>query len=168
MSFLSRERLPDGWVGPSPGSFRELYGVLPPAAQSTAAEMRAAAAHLIAGLERRLDAVLSGYIDSLPEHLPRRVRLLGTDVTPAVFALLALEAEDPLGVWALSKFEALVRLEARYRGEEGPQLARRFYEDCAHLYGERFDAGQARQTFKTGVRFLRWAQAKGRELSGGS
>ena len=62
-------------------------------------------------------------------------------------------------LWALPKFDALAKLEARYPEEEGPALARRFYDNVAHLFAdEAFDADLGRETFRLGVRFLRWAQ----------
>jgi hypothetical protein len=111
--------------------------------------------------------MVHNYIDADDASLPRRVRLLGTAVTPALFAVLTRDAEDVLALWALPKTEAVARLEERYPHADGPRLARRFYDLMAQLYGEAFDADVAREAFRTGVAFLRWAEAIGRTPAAG-
>jgi hypothetical protein len=156
--FYDARRLPDWWTGPAPGSYRELHGRLPLEAQPTPDRLRAIEERFLREvLPEQLGAMMRNFVDADDSSLPRRVRLLGTAVAPAIFAVLSLDSDDLLELWALPKFEALARLEARYAGAEGPAQARRFYDNVARLYGEAFDTALARETFRTGVRFLRWA-----------
>lgn len=156
--FYDARRLPEWWTGPVPDAYRVLWGYLPAEAVPTAEKLRAIEApFLTEELSKQLAATLRSFADADDASLPRRVRLLGTAVTPAVFAVLALDADDVLELWALPKFEALALLEARYPDAEGPALARRFYDNVRLLYGDDFDADLGRETFRVGVRFLRWA-----------
>jgi hypothetical protein len=158
--FYDARRLPDWWTGPAPGAHQVLFGRLPEAAVPTAERLRAIEARYLSEvLPGRTTANVQNFADGDDASLARRVRLLGTDVTPTVFALATAASDDPLELWALPKFEALARIEALYPEDEGPALARRFYEQVAALYGnEPFDADLGRQAFRTGVAFLRWAE----------
>ena len=164
--FYDALRLPEWWTGPSPGSYRVLHGRLPDEAKPTTTErLRALETRFLReDLSRHLDAMVRNFIDADDASQPRRVRLLGTDVTRAVFALISYDADDALAIWALPKFDALARLEERFPEADGPTLARRFYDQMAELYGETFDAELARDAFRTGVAFLRWAEQVGRGL----
>jgi hypothetical protein len=137
-----------------------LLGELPKEAVPTAARLRAGAArYLREELPARTAASVENFADADDASLPRRVRLLGTFVTPTIFALATPACDDPLELWALPKFEALARVEALYPDDQGPTLARRFYEQVTALYGnDLLDAKLARQAFRTGVAFLRWAE----------
>jgi hypothetical protein len=157
--FYDARRLPEWWTGPAPGAYRVLHGALPAQAVPTAERLRAASRHFLTkAMPEQLAGMLRNFADADDATLPRRVRLLGTAVTPAIFALAGRDADDALALWALPKFEALVRLEARYPAAQGPPLARRFYELVAQLYQRDFDADLARQAFRTGVAFLRWVE----------
>ncbi len=163
--FHDARRLPAGWTGPVPGAHRVLWGTLPPAAVPTADRLRASSLRYLKDeLPAAIAADLRNFADADDSSLARRVRLLGTRVTPAVFALAGHDADDALALSALPKFEALARLEARYPGADGPGLARRFYEIVGRIYGGEFDAGLAREAFRTGIAFLRWAEGLGRQL----
>lgn len=161
--FYDARRLPGWWTGPAPGSYRVLFGALPAEAQPTADGLRAASRRFLAeGMPQQLAGMLQNFADADDASLPRRLRLLGTMVTPSIFALASLHEDDVLALWAQSKFEALARLEARYGQDEGPALARQFYERVARLYGDQFEANEGRQTFRLGVAFLRWAERTAR------
>jgi predicted nucleotidyltransferase len=156
--FYDARRLPPWWAGPVPGSYRVLHGRLPDEAVPTAERLRAASFRFLREeLPQQVARDLASFADAADASLPRRLRLLGTRVTPAIFALAGHDADDVLELWAQPKFEALARLEARYPDDEGPALARRFYDNIARLYGEQFDADLGRETFRLGIAFLRWA-----------
>ena len=157
--FYDARRLPSWWTGPAPGAYRALWGRLPEQAMPTQDSLRAASLRFLKeDLSSHIASDLRNSADGADGSLPRRVRLLGTTVTPAIFALLGHDAEDALGLWAQPKFEALRLLEKRYADADGPALARRFYDNVRRLYGERFDADLGRQTFRLGIEFLRWAE----------
>ena len=163
--FHDARRLPTWWTGPAPGAYRELRGRLPPEAVPTSEGLRASSRRFLKEtLPDYIARDLGGFIDASNDTLPRRVRLLGTTVTPTIFALTSHDAEDALEVWAQPKFEALRRLKERYGEAEGPALAQRFYDNVRRLYGKEFDADLARQTFRTGIEFLRWAERVAQEL----
>jgi hypothetical protein len=158
--FLDWRRMPEGWIGPPPGTYRDLFGRLPEDALPTEEEVRRSSLAHLAAMPRYLAAEIDGFLDDTARSLPRRLRLLGTTLTPTIFALLAYDAANPFAVWAQSKFEALRQLEERYPDAEGPAHARRFYEQVASIYGApEFDVVAAREAFRTGVRFLRWAES---------
>ena len=163
--FYNARTLPAWWTGPVPGAYRELHGALPPAALATEDGLRAGARRLLREtISSRLNGMVSNYADSVDEQLPRRVRLLGTDLTPAMFALASLHAEDILPLWAKPKFEVLEIVEQAYPDAEGPAQARQFYANVERLFGDDFDTALGRETFRGGVAFLRWAEHIGRSL----
>jgi hypothetical protein len=162
--FLDKDRHPAGWIGQPPGTYRELYGRLPESLIPTPEQVREAAQYQLERLPRDIAFELDAYLDATPQKLPRLLRLLGTVVTPTIFALQVRDAEEPAAVWALSKFEALEQLEARYA--VGAGQARRFYELIAHAYGgDAFDVSAAHEAFRVGIGFLRWVEANHPKIS---
>ncbi len=163
--FYDARRLPSWWTGPVPGAYRVLWGRLPAEAAPTPERLRASSLRFLKEeLPQHIASDLRNFADAADDSLPRRVRLLGTTVTPTIFALAGHDAEDVLELWAQPKFEALARLEERYPEAEGPSLARRFFEGVRRLYGGEFDGDLGRETFRTGIAFLRWAEAVAQSL----
>lgn len=163
--FIDPTRLPEWWAGPAPGSYRLLHGRVPPAAEPTPEKLRASGEHwLTVGLPRAITADLEGFVDADDTSLPRRLRLLGTRVTPTIFALLAADAADPLAVWAQPKDAALGALREQFPDEEGPHMAAQFFEDVRALYGGEFDIERGRAAFRRGIAFLRWAQQRAESI----
>ena len=164
--FHDAHRLPYWWTGPIPGAHRVLWGRVPPEAAPTAEGLRAASLRYLGEeLPRNIASSVHNFADADDATLPRRVRLLGSIVTPTVFSLAGYDADDVLELWALPKLEALERLAGRYPDTDGPALARRFYDNVRTLYGGAFDADLGRETFRTGVAFLRWAERVARSLA---
>ncbi len=163
--FYDARRLPEWWTGPVPGAFRALVGELPEQARATEEGLRAGARRFLnETLPGRLNGMVSNYADSADRQLPRRVRLLGTDLTPAVFSLASLHTDDLLKLWGQPKFEALKIVEESYPDADGPRLAKRFYANVERLFGGEFDVLLGRETFRTGVAFMRWAEQIGASL----
>ncbi len=163
--FYDVRTLPDWWTGPVPGAYRELFGALPEKALATKAGLRSGVRRLLSEtLPDRLNGMVSNFADSADAQLPRRVRLLGTDLTPTVFSLASLHTEDILALWAKQKLEALALVEDAYPNASGPKLAREFYRNVERLYVGDFDTHLGRQMFRTGVAFMRWAEEIGRSL----
>lgn len=160
--FYDARRLPAWWTGPPPGAHRVLWGALPPEARPSPEGVRRSARDWLArGLHEAVAADLHGFIDADDASIPRRLRLLGTRVTPTMFAVLTLEADDPIALWAQPKDAALEQLRARYPGASGPNAAGRFYEAVRRLYGAAFDPDAGRTAFRDGIAFLRWAEGIG-------
>ncbi len=163
--FYDYRTLPEWWTGPVPGAYRELFGALPAEALATEEKLRAGVRRLLSEtLAERLSGMVSNFADSADGQLPRRVRLLGTDLTPAVFSLASCHTDDSLALWAKTKREALALVEDAYPDAEGPKLAKEFYRNVERLFGREFDTQLGRQAFRTGVAFLRWAEEVGRSL----
>lgn len=164
--FYDARRLPSWWTGPVPGAYRVLWGRLPPEVVPTPERLRSSSLRFLREeLPGCIARDLASFADADDASLPRRVRLLGTRVVPTIFALAGHDAEDVLDLWAQPKFEALRRLEERCPEAEGPALARRFFESVRLLYGGEFDADLGRETFRTGIAFLRWAERVAQSLS---
>jgi hypothetical protein len=157
--FYDAGRMPEWWTGPVPGAYRVLHGSLPDGITATDERLRASAGRWLQELPNRTDSNLRNFADSDDASLPRRVRLIGTDVAPAIFVLLTPLVDDAEALWALSKLEALELLRQRFPDSEGPRLAERYYEHVAKLYGGEFDAALARETFRLAVGFLRWVES---------
>jgi hypothetical protein len=163
--FYDVRRLAEWWTGPVPGAYRALIGELPDAARATQEGLHAGARRLLSEtLLSRLDGMVSNYADSSDVQLPRRVRLLGTDLTPTVFSLASLHTDDLLTLWGRPKFDALKIVEDAYPNADKPALARQFYANVQQLYGQNFDVQLGRETFQVGVAFMRWAQEIGASL----
>lgn len=127
----------------------------------TGEELRLASGQYIREeLPKRIRAELDAFIDASREALPRRIRYLGTEVASALVSLAALNSDDPVATWALSKFDALALLETRYPNEDGPSLARQFYDSVRTLYMDEWDHEKAIGTFRDGLDFLRWVAGK--------
>lgn len=157
--FYDARRLPSWWTGPVPGAHRVLWGKLPPQAMPTAERLRESSlSYLKNELPQQILTDVTNFADAHDPTLPKRVRLLATRVTPTIFALAGHDADDVLEVWALPKFDALRRLEARHPDDPGPGLAREFFEKVRRLYGQQFDPDLGRKTFRIGIGFLRWAE----------
>jgi hypothetical protein len=157
--FYDARRLPSWWTGPIPGAHRVLWGNVPPEATPTAERLRQSSLFFLKNeLPQKILTDVTNFADAHDPTLPRRVRLLATRITPTIFALAGHDAEDVTELWALPKFEALRRLEARYPDALGPGLAREFFENVRRLYGRQFDPDLGRKTFRIGIAFLRWAE----------
>ncbi|MEJ2211038.1 MAG: hypothetical protein P8129_18645 [Anaerolineae bacterium] len=109
--------MPEGWVGPIPGAYRLVAGRLP-VAEATAEDVRRAAARGLGGLEAAPTYLVGKLLgpDGEPSRggggvrLARSLRLLCTQVWPALYQVLTLQEEDALAVWRLPKAEAVARL----------------------------------------------------------
>ncbi len=143
-------RLPDGWTGPVSGAWRLIAGNCP-LPEATAGELRAAAqAHL-----RALDPLPRGLQDELlgrsAARLARHVRLLTTEVWPALYNLLVLRDGDPMEVWNLMKQQAIERTAA---DEPVGREIRAFYEAMLGYYPAQVEVDRALAMIEHGVAFL--------------
>lgn len=161
--FYDQRRMPDWWTGPVPSASLVLYGAFPQRLRPTSDGMRVAALHLLRDeLPNLIRNDAESLADSADRDLPRRLRLLSTRVTPALFSLLVLRSEDPLGEWARTKQEAAEVLTEEYPGVGDAALPRQFYRSLPALYGQQFDVELARRTYRMGLEFLIWAHRTAR------
>lgn len=80
------------------------------------------------------------------------MRLLCTDVWPALFSALAYRSDDPVRVWRLTKEQAITDLGAAEPrlGDEG----RRFYDLVHAYYTAETTVDVALRVLRQGLRFL--------------
>lgn len=121
------------WVGPIPGAYRLIYGILP-AQEATAEQLIAGSKNAI---KRAIDYIPHDVAHEMLQHgggqLERRTRLICTDVWPALYSLLALRTQQPFDIWRLSKEEAIALLP---ESEAAGQAIRNFYRSVYRYYGD--------------------------------
>ncbi len=96
-------------IGPVPGTYHVVAGRRP-VPEATADEVRRRAHETLGQLAADPAGVAAGLLEHGGGRLERLVRLLCTDVWPALFAVLACRADDPCAVWRLTKGEAVARV----------------------------------------------------------
>jgi hypothetical protein len=124
-----------------------------PAREATADEVRSSAARTLALTHRALTRVPEALLDHGSGRLAREMRLLATDVWPTVYALLARDAEDPRGVWALPKPAAIAALAEPLRG-----LAGTFHERLLAYHANGTTVADALAALDAGLAFLAQTQ----------
>jgi hypothetical protein len=111
------------WVGPIPGAFHVVAGKLSVAPATAEHLLRDAHARL-ANLGPLPFDIANGLTDCGLGRLDRLIRLLATDVWPALYQVLTCATGDPLHVWTLPKDRAI---ELVPDGESPGVELRRFY-----------------------------------------
>ena len=99
----------DGWVGPIPGAYRVIAGHLP-LPEATEDELRRSAARNLAALDPVPRYVKGSLLGHGAGRLQRNVRLLCTDVWPALYEMLIVGGDDAIPTWNLPKQSAIERL----------------------------------------------------------
>ena len=152
---FSSEHRRDGWVGPTPGAYALIAGHLP-VAEATADELRTSAERAIAGLPP--NGVPAYLADTLLDHgsarLGQRVRLLCTDVWPALYQLLIVRGGDPIAVWNMPKPLAI---EALLSITPGGAAIRAFHAALLAYYPDESSPNAGLDVLVRGVAFLRAA-----------
>ncbi len=157
--FYDPARMPDWWTGPAPGAYRVLHGRLPDGFEATDERLRRASERFLRQLRRTTAADIRNFADSIDDQVPRRLRLICTSVTPAIFSLATLDEDSPTKLWAGTKFEALERLRQLYPAASGPAMAVDLYARLRTLYSAAiFDLKAGRDAYRLAVAFLRWTE----------
>ncbi len=140
----------EGWVGPIPGAYTVLAGVLP-VDEATPDELRASADALLRDLDPggRLGDTL---LDHGEARLARQTRLLCTVVWPALFCWLIVRGGDPVAVWNLSKLQAIAALPPDTAAGREIRL---FYDAVLAHYPAEASTDGALEVLVRGVRFVR-------------
>ncbi len=146
---------PSWWTGPVPGAYRMVWGELPSSLIATADRLRESGRQF---LREQLPGIIAGslssFADSMDDALLRRVRLLGTIVNPAMFALVALQSPDPLDVWSRPKFDVMAALETLH--PQAGAAVRRYFALASDVMerGKEADAAEARTAYRVGLEAL--------------
>src|SRR5919197_1617157 len=99
---ISWDTYPEGWTPPLPGTYRVLFGGLPPHLQHVSPHLvRQHAAQFFQDVPRQIKQLINRMLDKPDAGLPAVVRLLGTSIKPAGYHALALLHTDPLAVWSM-------------------------------------------------------------------
>lgn len=138
-------------VGPIPGAYHLIYGQLPIPEASTEEALR--------GARHTLEQVahdIAGRTEDLLGHgggrLERVVRLLCTDVWPALYSLLVLRSGQPLAIWKLPKEAAIAMLS---EDEPTGEAIRQFYQCVSVHYSGEQSVESALAVMQQGITFLR-------------
>ena len=99
----------DQMVGPIPGAYHMIVGMLP-TPEASARDLRASAQRALERLDPTPDYIESGLLTYSKPRLERHARLLCTDVWPFVYHVLSLTEPDPVAMWRLAKTEAITIL----------------------------------------------------------
>lgn len=142
------------WVGPIPGAYHVVAGRLP-VPEATVEQLRASAKESLAGLATEPAHLANGLLDHGGGRLQRHVRLLCTEVWPILFQVLSLQQDDPIGVWNMSKLEAIQLLSA-----DSPLggTIRDFYDAVLAYYPTESSVERGLAVIQRGVVFLRAAR----------
>jgi len=100
---------PKRWSGPLPGTYVILYGDGCPEPEPVAWEMLEAD-ELILSSPYYFYNLINSYADKSNEELAEFVRKINPCVTPTLYRVLSLITNDPLKVWAMTRFEVLESL----------------------------------------------------------
>lgn len=147
----------EGWTGPVPGAYHVIAGRLP-IAEATPVRLRDNAQLSLETL-----AVVPSYLrDNLLEQgdgrRARLVRLICTDVWPALIHLLIVRGTDPIAAWCLTKQEAMDALPA---SDQAGAAVRAFYDALLRYYPAEDSVDAALDVLIRGIEFLRAAKAEG-------
>ncbi len=145
----------EGWVGPVPGAYHVVAGRLP-IAEATADQLREGARRSLESLDPALRFLTDGLLDHGGGRLANRVRLLCTDVWPALYHLLIGRGADPIVMWSLTKQEAIERMPP---GTTAGDAIRAFYAALLLYYPAEDSVNAALDVLVLGVTFLRAAKA---------
>ena len=152
--YVHADAIRAGWIGPVPGAYTVIAGRLP-IAEAAAAELAAAARRDLAEIPARLASLPQGLLDTGRGSLERRVRLLLTDVWPALRQVVALQTAEAIAAWQMTKEEAIDALE----GEALRTTGRAVHEAAWALSAEIDSLDAQLAVMQTGADFLAAAGA---------
>src|SRR5690606_17536182 len=89
-------------------------------------------------------------------RLSRKIRLLCTDVWPALYQMLALQTDNPVAIWGLPKERAIPRLPAE---TPAGQAIRHFHRAVLAYYPDESALDDAFAVIRHGLEFLYAAKA---------
>jgi len=129
---FSTERLPKGYFGPVPNTYRVVRGHLP-VPEARVEDLLGSAKQELATFDPSPDFVRKGLLDHGGGRLDRDIRLLCTKVWPILFHVLSLYSKDPIRAWQLPKDRACEELPEdfglRKRMLDFYQAVCRYYSD---------------------------------------
>jgi hypothetical protein len=138
-----------GEIGPVRGAYHLLAGRLP-VPEATEGEIRESARKGLSELDPTSPPTVRALLDRGEGRLERHVRLLCTNVWPALSQVLVLQEPDPVRVWGLTKQQAIARLPADTpMGRE----IRRFHSALLAYYPTEASVESAFEVIESGIAF---------------
>ena len=143
-------RLPAHRLGPVPGAYQMLIGSLP-VPEATEPQLREAARAALTELQSPPEYITRDLLQSGGGKLERLVRLVCTDVWPALYQMLTLQEEDAVRVWGLPKEQAIALVASET--VQG-QAIRAFYAQVYAYYTVQASVACALQVLSSAAAFL--------------
>jgi hypothetical protein len=151
------EEAEENWVGPIPGAYHLVAGRLP-VPEATAEDLCASARLALAELDPAPTFIQGKLLGPGGVRLERSIRLLCTKVWPVLYQVLTLleEETDPIGIWCLTKEEAIERLPSETALQD---TIRAFYRAVWDYYPAEEPLEKVLALIESGVAFLEAASA---------
>lgn len=152
--FYNPDDVPAWWTGPIPGAHRVLYGAVPAHLVATPGRLRETGReYLMHQLPGQIASSVANWADAMDATLARRVRLIGTAVNPALYALLAIQTGDPIAVWTRPRAANLPALASLHPGVAAH--ARRYFALAPEfLNSAQSDIATAREAYAAAIDML--------------
>lgn len=145
----------EGLVGPIPGAYYVVAGELP-VAEATAQELYESARRGLAELSPAPQFIIGPLLGHGGVRLARSIRLLCTKVWPVLYQVLTLQGDDVIGVWCLSKDQAIGKLP---KGSAMSRTIQRFYQAVRGYYPAEDSLEGAFSVIGSGIAFLEAAKS---------
>jgi hypothetical protein len=139
-----------GYVGPIPGAYQVVTGVLP-IPEATEEELQNSARSALERLSPPMAYLPGGLLQSGGGKLARQVRFLCTDVWPMLYHVLTIQQENGLEMWKLPKQKAMELLP---EGSSTAQNLFAFYQTLCRYYPAQASVEEALKSIEYGVAFL--------------
>ncbi len=150
--FAQTDKPQENWVGPIPGAYHLVAGRLP-VREATAEDLRASARLALSKLNTAPTFIQDDLFGPGGVLLQRNLRLLCTKVWPVLYQVLTLLPQelDPIGIWCLTKEEAMERLPSEMALHD---TIRAFYRAVWDYYPAETSLEKALALIESGVAFL--------------
>ncbi|MFI2128699.1 hypothetical protein ACH434_01455 [Lysinibacillus fusiformis] len=141
------DKLPEGFIGPVPGTYQIVAGRLP-VEEASNGQLKQTALQSLNDLTD-VPKYFSTLLDHGKERLTRVVRLLNTQVSPTIYHVLTLIHQDAIAIWQMPKNKAIHLLP-----EEMKKFAIQFYECAKRYYPDEISVNDALGMIENGAKFF--------------
>jgi hypothetical protein len=143
--------LPKDYVGPVPGTYRLVEGVLP-IKEANNEQLKKSAELALQSLNDTPD-YLSSLLDHGKDRLTHLIRLLCTKVSSLIYQVLAIQYENAIQVWNMSKSMAI-----RCLPQSIASYAELFYHHAKSYYPNETSIYEALEMVKNAVLFMKYTK----------
>ncbi|HEU5373894.1 MAG TPA: hypothetical protein VFV38_00495 [Ktedonobacteraceae bacterium] len=139
-----------GYVGPIPGAYHMLTGLLP-VPEASEADLQNSARKSLADIDGRIAYYCRGLLDHGSGKLERLVRFICTDLWPILYQVLTIQEQDGIRVWGLPKPVAIALLPQE---SQLAKTARSFHQALQVYYPAGKSVENALQVIEAGIAFF--------------